>query len=216
VSGAPVFIAGHSLGAARAFLYAWSRIKRGLRVDGIYALASPHPGDHTIAETISVSGPIVRSLVNGRDYVPYLPIDLEEIGEEYVPGAQPWQVINEPPTTPGLKLDAWHAIALYQAAARKLPPTGGAVELGDAADEVACLYVDTAGWDWINPVDGAYCAMKVMPTGARLVVFRGTITAHEWLQDFDAVQIQVMGARVSQGFWAGVAAVEDRLDETLI
>ena len=34
-----IFIAGHSLGAADAFLYAYSRTMRGLRVDGIYAFA---------------------------------------------------------------------------------------------------------------------------------------------------------------------------------
>jgi hypothetical protein len=219
VTDAPVFIGGHSLGGARAPAYAYSRIKRGLRVDGIYMLAPPKPGNHTIAQTLFSARARfqqVRSLWNGRDYVPALPIDLELLNEEYLPVWQSDEVYEPPaPGTP-IDLDPWHNIALYQAGARKIPDNPGvAIPLAAAADEIARLYDDVTGWDWINPVDGAYWAMKIFPSGAKLMIPRGTKTAREWLQDFDAVQIDVMGARMARGFWAGVAAVQDALDAQL-
>src|SRR5580692_5534659 len=92
----PVFIAGHSLGGQRAFQYAYSRIKRGLRVDAIYALAPSRPGDKAIGQILwaARAGMTVRSLKNRRDYVPSLPVSIELIGEEF---CQPWPLdeINE-------------------------------------------------------------------------------------------------------------------------
>lgn len=215
---APVFIGGHSLGAAHAFLYAWSRIKRGLPVAGIYALASPNPGDSTIRQTLeshqAINGLTVSSLWNGRDYVPGVPIDIELFDEDY---ARPWadtEIYEVPPDRP-IKLDAWHGIALYQAGAHKLPPSGAAVELGTGADLIARLYQTADGWDWISPVDGAYWAIKILPNGARLAIARGSVTLADWLDDFDARQIVVMGARVSEGFWRGVAAAQEALDAHL-
>src|ERR1039458_5413141 len=42
---ASIFIGGHSLGAARAGEYAWSRVMRGLPVDGVYVCGSPRAGN---------------------------------------------------------------------------------------------------------------------------------------------------------------------------
>lgn len=44
----PIFYVGHSLAAARAHLAAFGRIRRGMRVDGVYAFAPPNPGDRHI------------------------------------------------------------------------------------------------------------------------------------------------------------------------
>lgn len=214
----PIFIAGHSLGGARAFQYAYSRIKRGLRVDGIYALASPNPGDKAIGQILFANraGMTIRSLKNRRDLVTDVPVDIVLIGEEYV---QPWTFdeINEPPV--GNDYDpifADHHIGLYQAGARKVPDNPGvAVSLADAADQIARLYQTDEGWDWINPTNGAYWAMKVMPSGARLMIPRGTVTVREWMQDLDAAQTFVLGAKMSRGFWQGVAAIEPELDRVL-
>lgn len=217
MSAQQVYILGHSLGAARAWLYAWSRIKRGLRVDGVYALASPNPGDSSIGATMethqSAHGLIARNLLNGRDFVGDVPVDLKMLGEEYV---QPWKFteICETPPMPR-KFAAWHSIALYQAGAHKLFPSGGVVEIGQAADIIARLYQTADGWDWINPVDGAYCAVQGTAAGAKCAIFRGSITPLDWLDDFDAIQINVLGSRVSRGFWSGVAAAQDVLDAQL-
>ena len=209
MSDAPVFVGGHSLGAARALLYAWSRLKRGKRVDGIYALAPPRPGDNYIGLNLAASpGVIVQSLKNRRDFVTNVPVDMKLINERYEP-AWPFTEVDEP-GGPGLFGD--HHIDLYQAGARKLPGIDASIQIAAAADQIARLYDDRSEWDWLHDVDGEFCSMKIMPSGARLVIFRGSITALDWLDDFDARQILIMGARVSEGFWRGVAAVQDLMD----
>ena len=218
MSDVPIFIAGHSLGAARAWEYAYSRLFRGLRVDGVYALAPPRPGNHMISVEISAHSErlSLRSLWNLRDIVPAVPIDLELLNEEF---EQPWPTveITEPPTDPKyIDIDPDHNISLYVAGAKKIPDDAGvAITLGDAADQIQRLYQTTDGWDWINAVSGSYFGMKVMPNGAKLMMPRGTITAKEWLMDFDAIQIDVLNARMSRGFWSGIAAVQDELDAQL-
>ncbi len=206
-----VYIAGHSLGAAEAYEYAFSRVKRGLRVDGIYALAPPRPGDGVLAAGLA-GVKVVRALRNLRDIVPEVPVNIALLGEDYQQ-PRPLTEINEPPTTTGLFAE--HHITLYLAGALKLPPLGVSVEIGPAAVEIARLYVDATGWDWIDTTNGRYWAMKVMPSGDKLMIRRGSVTVQDWLDDFDAIETTVLGARMSRGFWAGVAPIEATLDQQL-
>lgn len=220
MTDAPVFIGGHSLGGQRAYQYAYSRLVRNLRVDGIYALAPPMPGDGVIGNLFRANQATmsIRGLWNQRDIVPRVPIDMELLNEEF---EQPWTLIetDESPTSTTRRLidiDPYHNISLYVAGAQKVPDDPGvAVKLGEAAVQIERLYITDEGWDWINPVNGAYWAMKVMPSGARLMIPRGTQTAWEWFQDFDAFQIPVLGARMPRGGWSGVAAIEAELDRVL-
>lgn len=211
----PVFLAGHSAGGAHVYQYAYSRLMRGLPVDGIYTLAPACPGDEAIGAA-ELRVPIVRALRNGRDIVPSVPVDIAWLGEQYVQ-PRPLEEIHQPPVPDDPDpLTRWHHVELYAAGARKLAPSlGAAVSLADAADQVVRLYSDASGWDWINPVDGAYWALKVMPGGGRLLIARGTVTMHDWFDDFDAAQISVMGARMSEGFWSGVEPVQEALDRQL-
>src|ERR1700760_4103850 len=144
-----------------------------------------------------------------RDTCPPFPADIAWLGEDYVQ-PRPLEQIDEKPASGGLFAD--HAVTLYLAGAMKLPPAGVAVELGAAAVEIARLYSDATGWDWINPVNGRYWAMKVMPSGAKLMVRRGSATVLDWLDDFDATMVPVLGARMSRGFWAGVQPIEAEMD----
>jgi hypothetical protein len=145
-----VYVGGHSLGAARAYEYAYARVKRGLRVDGIFALAPPNPGDQTIGAALA-SVPLIRSLKNGRDIVPDIPVDIKWLGEQYVQ-PRPFEELDERPASNDLDfLARWHHVQLYVAGAKKLMEPGGAVTLADAADQIARLYADPSGWDWINP-----------------------------------------------------------------
>jgi hypothetical protein len=144
--------------------------------------------------------------------VPSVPVDIAWLNEEYV---QPYTLeeVDEKPTTFGLFAD--HSITLYAAGAQKLKPLGVSLEIGEAATQIARLYTDATGWDWISTVDGRYWAMKVMPSGAKLMIRRGSVSVHDWLDDFNAIQIPVLGARVSQGFWSGVAPIELVMDQQL-
>lgn len=210
-----VFIAGHSLGAARAYEYAYSRVMRGLRVDGIYALAPPNPGCAAIGAALA-HVPVVTAVKNGRDLVPDVPVDIELLGEQYVQ-PRPFVEIHEPPAPGDVDfLARWHRTGLYVAGVHKLQATGAAIELAPAADLVARLYLDADDWDWINPVNGAWWAMRRMPSGARLMIARGSATLLDWLDDFDATMVDVMGARMSAGFWAGIEPVQDMLDAQLV
>lgn len=212
-----VFIACHSLGAADGELYAKWRRENGLRVDGMYLLASPMPGNAAVGAGLAADVPVLRSIKNGPDYVTDVPFHIAVADLDYEQVA-PFEAINEPPNVGDLDvLFRWHHIELYQAGCRKLPDNpAAAVSLADAADQVARLYTDPNGWDWINPVDGVYWAMKRMPSGAKLMIRRGSKTGMDWLiEDLDFTMIDVMGARASRGFWAGVDAVKELLDKVL-
>lgn len=75
-SGCPLFIAGHSLGAALATLAASLRLPRAL-----YTFGSPRVGDSEFGETLS--GVNVFRVVNNRDVVTTLPppLPFHHIGE---------------------------------------------------------------------------------------------------------------------------------------
>jgi hypothetical protein len=217
MSDAPVFVIGHSLGAARAIQYGFSRLKRGFRLDGIYAFAPPNAGDASIGQYFALGNQRVvkRSYKNRRDLVTDVPVDVAILGEEYV---QPWPLTEmDEPSEPG---DPWgvfcdHHIELYQAGSKKLPKLGVALEAAEACDLVARLYQTLDGWDWVNPTDGSVAAVKRTPMGANVAVFRGSKTETDWLDDFDAWQTEVYGSRVSEGFWRGVANNLSALDARL-
>ena len=193
-------------------------MRRGLRVDGVYAFGPPNPGNLRVTQDYAYAlarGMLGISLKNQRDLVTDVPVDLKNFGEEYV---QPWPLLEI--NQPGAPLDPWlllrdHHIELYQAGVYKLPAVDAAVGLNEAVDAVARLYQTADGWDWLSPVDGAWWAIRVFPNGAKLAIARGSTTGKDWLDDFDAVQVPVLGARVSAGFWSGVAAASDALDAQL-
>jgi Lipase (class 3) len=215
----PVFIAGHSLGAAEAVLYAYDRVERALPVDGIYVFGCPRPGNSVIGSALA-SVPVWRSIRNdlGRfpdyDLVTAVPFDIEECLDYAQPA--PFEAIAEAaaPDDPWF-LFRYHHSQLYQAGCRKLPPTGGAVELTDAIDAVQDLYDNTGRWDVPNFVDGQYWGMRVMPNGARLLVFRGSATGTDWSHDLDTMQILIHAAKVSRGFWASIGLSRAALDAAL-
>lgn len=212
-----VFVAGHSRGGPGAALYAFSRLQRGLRVDGIYLFEPAMPGNHVIGQVLA-QVPIRFSTWNLRDPVPAMPIDLECLNEEYL---QPWpttELQEQPPLHDPWGWWADHHMFLCCQGVRKLPGfPGAAISLVDAADMVQRLYdtTDPAAWDFLLPKDGAFWSVKSFPGGAKLAIARGTVTPQEWLLDFDAVQEDVMGARASRGFWYGVVNAQDQLDAAL-
>lgn len=215
----PVFIAGHSLGASDASLYALSRVKRGLRVDGLYLFACPRPGDAAVRSGLRPV-PLIRSIKNIGDGVTDVPMDvhIKEQGWAYC-DANPFEHIHEEPSFLDYMTDpffAHHHIDHYVNGVHKMPAEGGAIGLNEAVDLVARLYDTADGWTWINPVDGLYWAMMTMPNGARAMIRRGSKTGRDWFsEDFDFTQEEKYGAHVSRGFGAGVWPVEPQLDDAL-
>lgn len=216
-----IFIVGHSLGAAEASLYAYSRVKRGLPVDGVYVFGCPRPGNSALGSALA-SVPIWRSIRNAcggfpdYDLVTVVPFDIEPVLDYAQPA--PFETIAEPPAPddPWL-LFRYHHSQLYQAGCRKLVATGSgtAVELVEAIDAVQDLYDGTGVWSWTHFVDGEYCAIRTNAAGARMLVFRGSTTELDWMHDLDTMQVELHGAKVSRGFWAGVGPQEAELDAAL-
>jgi len=66
-----------------------------------------------------------------------------------------------------------------------------------------------------NFIDGQFWGMRKTPGGANMVVFRGSTTRLDWWHDLEFEQIDLHGARVSKGFWAGPAASLGALDAAL-
>lgn len=216
MSDAPIYLAGHSLGGANAYLYAASRIARGLRLDGLFCFAPARPGDGKIGALIRSRGDVViRALGNLKDPVPDVPFDMPLLGDTYEQPRWPLEAIDEAPDPGADIVFGRHRIALYVRGAAKLKQGSGPISLNRAAAEVARLYDDSSGWDWINPIDGLFWAM-IQIDGARLLIRRGSHTAADWFkEDFDAVEEPWYGGKASRGFVAGVAPVKAALDKAL-
>jgi len=210
-----IYLGGHSLGGADAYEYAYSRLVRGLRVDGIFALAPARPGDGVIGlRFCAAPGLEIRAIANRHDPIPTVPLDIPALGEDYAQPS-PLEAIDEAPPPGSDIVFGRHKVALYVSGCRKLPQGEGPIALERAATEIARLYDDPDGWDWINPADGLYWGM-IQINGARLMIRRGSTTRKDWFrEDFDAVEIGVLGARMSRGFWSGVGPIEPLLDEVL-
>lgn len=76
------------------------------------------------------------------------------------------------------------------------------------------LPVPAGTWDHIIPVDGAYAAIKRVD-GIDYVMFRGSRTFLDWIDDFDDMAIPVSDAilgPVHPGFRIGVQQVKDQID----
>lgn len=221
-----VFIAGHSLGAAEACIYAFSRARRGLPVIGVYVFGCPRPGDHTLGAAVA-SAPVWRSIRNAKpspaffldhDLITDDPPDMPLLDDRYSQMA-PFEDCHAPPAggDPWGPF-AWHHIQLYQQGCRALPPTGPGtgVELVEAVDAVADLYNNAGRWDFEHFIDGQYWGGRIMPSGAKLLIARGSVTELDWRHDFESItQTDFLGARVSTGFLAGVVPAGRALDAWL-
>lgn len=208
-----VYITGHSLGAARAALYAYSRVVSGLPVSGLFLFGCPNPGNRMIGKLLS-SIP-VYSYKNRRDLVTNVPIDLEFLNEEYLPVTRFYE-LNEPaPATDAWGIFSDHHSELYQAGIQKMfqQPKLTVTPL-DAINAVVDLYNNKGVWSWTHFVDAEYCAAKEFPD-SKLMVFRGSTTALDWIDDFDAFQTTVLGARMSNGFWNGICKILTDLDNAV-
>jgi len=89
------------------------------------------------------------------------------------------------------------------------------------ADQYAWLYTSLPApdntWDKIIPTDGAYVAVKNV-AGTDYVMFRGSTTFLDWIEDFAAFAIPLetdaLGG-VHPGFYSGTIAVRTVLDRFL-
>ena len=89
------------------------------------------------------------------------------------------------------------------------------ISIADTCDLVARLYQTAEGWDHIWPDDGHYAAMQRVGN-TDVVIWRGSTTILDWMDDFEDVPIEVPKlGRVERGFWVGVDAIADLIDSTL-
>jgi Lipase (class 3) len=215
-----VFLGGHSLGASDAALEAYSRVRRGLPLDGLFLFACPRPGDHVVWDTLAAAKVPILSVVNDQDGVCDVPFDVhvQQLGWSYERAPIAPEIFEAPSFADFLAdpFFAHHHIQLYQRGTNKLEAGSLAITNQQAVAQVARLYdPSTAGWDWINTTDGLYWGM-VKIGDARLMIRRGSKTGTDWLnEDFDFNEIDLYGAKVSQGFWAGVGPIESELDKAL-
>lgn len=87
----------------------------------------------------------------------------------------------------------------------------------DLVNLCASLYDSSqdSTWDKIWKIDGAYAAVKHFPD-ASVVVWRGTKTAKEWLEDLTETPIEVAGlGHVHLGFWVGVSQIAHEIEDEL-
>lgn len=211
-----LFVAGHSLGAARAAIYAYYRLSQTLHVDGLYLFGCPNPGNRLIGKKLS-SIPVL-SYKNRRDLVTNIPVNIEFLNEEYVP-VSPFLELNE--RAP--KGDSWgifsdHHSELYQKGINRLSGTWTSnltITPIDAINAVVDMYNHTGTWSWTHFVNGEYCGIRNI-NGDKLVVFRGSTTALDWTNDIEVLQTTAYGARMSQGFLEGVTPVIPQMDYNVL
>lgn len=213
------YIIGHSRGGSVAYLYAYSRLMRGLRVDGVYAWAPARPGNHVITDKFKALGLHARAFHNIADPVdpvPNTPLDLPLIDEEYEQPISFETFQQAPPSGDEWGLLASHHFALYQQGCKSLNQGYWSLSLNQACDLTARLYDDPVhGWDTVIPIDGSYWVTLSLPSGGKAAISRGSTTGIDWIDNFKAWQIDRLGARMSAGFWVGVTAVEPELDAAL-
>lgn len=210
---------GHSRGGAVAYLEAFSRLKRGLRVDGVLAWAPARPGDQVIGDTFASAKLSVRAIHNIAppiDPVPTVPFDIPLLDERYTQ-PQTFETVTQRSIPP----DDWgplasHHFELYREGCKALDQGTWPISLNQACDLCAQLYADPVnGWDTVIPVDGAYWVVKHLPNDVKVAISRGSTTGMDWLDNFKAWQINRFGARVSAGFWVGLAPIEQELDTAM-
>lgn len=108
----PVLVAGHSLGAAHAAIYAGLSLMSGKDLRGAVLFGCPNPGYQRLANILA--GLPLHSYRNGRDPVTYVPAPI--FGFDYVPVRPFIQVDVEPDASDSWGLFAHHHIALYHTA----------------------------------------------------------------------------------------------------
>lgn len=86
-------------------------------------------------------------------------------------------------------------------------------------DQYAWLYttlaVPAGTWDHLIPVDGAYAAVKRV-AGVDYVMFRGSVTPMDWLEDLEHFALPVLDellGLVHPGFRKGVMEIQAPLDD---
>ena len=94
-TGKPAIIAGHSLGAARAVLFAGLWIEYNQPVHSIVTFGTPRPGSKSLQRILS--GISIHSYCNGEDPVCKVPFDIPLL-EPYCEPA-PFIMLNEPPVS---------------------------------------------------------------------------------------------------------------------
>lgn len=99
----PVYITGHSLGAARALLFAALEKIRGLQIAGVTVFGPPRPGAFSV-KTILASVP-VTCYKNRSDPVCYVPMDIP-LFDPYVHVRELTPLNAAPPSD-----DAWGPLA---------------------------------------------------------------------------------------------------------
>ncbi len=106
-----VYVTGHSLGAARAWIFGAMLIKAGFKPTAIVPLAPPRPGFNDFCSILNQSGVPLRGYHNAGDPVPDVPLFLPPLE----PYEQPVSLIpiNWAPATEDLSPLRCHHISLY-------------------------------------------------------------------------------------------------------
>jgi hypothetical protein len=75
----------------------------------------------------------------------------------------------------------------------------------DCVNLSAAIYQTAGAWDYLDtgPDDEVYWGLKKLD-GCDVIVFRGSITAHDWWMDLEAVPVSTRIGTVHQGFFDGM------------
>jgi len=110
----PVVVAGHSLGAALATMYAAYMANSGPNGQGlsVYTYASPKVGDGTFAAMYNAAVPENYRIYNKPDIVPHVPID-PDIFDPYVQVAGGYEIDSKNYKTVRRSLECYHSLKTY-------------------------------------------------------------------------------------------------------
>lgn len=226
-SRSPLVVAGHSLGAAEASIYAYSRIKRGLPLDQIFVFGCPRPGNGVL-QSVVPQVPVWLSVRNAKpspanridhDLVTDVPFDVSWLGDTYLEPVPFHDGYSEPLANDPWGIFRYHHIQLYQALCVTLAGIDVGVRnlLVTTVNAVADLYYNpNADWSFEHFINGQYWGGRTLPDGTKLLIARGSTTELDWVHDFESVgQSEFYDAKVSSGFLAGVAPAMADLDAWL-
>jgi predicted lipase len=116
----PILVTGHSLGGARARIFAGLAIAARLPLARVVTFGAPRPGFINLRRLIEKTGVPHVSYRNRNDPVPLVPIPIPFFPWEHTEDA--WITVDAAPADDDIEPLRDHHIALYQQGVLQLPP----------------------------------------------------------------------------------------------
>lgn len=214
----PIWLGGHSLGAAEAADEAALLTLAGRPPSRVVLAGEPKEGGEQLRSVLhTIPDTAWHSYKNGDPAADILHLNHDIVTDappfaDYLHRDDALRLITARPSSQhysDLGAFAWHHVSLYEAACP--------AEDRDVMEWVAKIYDRTRDgeWDFVGPVGPVFMGYKRLPE-ADLFINRGSITFQDWVRDLFAVRLPLdhddLGP-IHAGFFDGVPEAVAKIKE---